>query len=111
MRSYTTSATPDLEQAARRTYVERSCDEWWILPALHGLVHPDEVLEPYEFSSLYDPKARSPQGGLDWSGRRESNSRPQLGKLDGRSNCQPNRQRSPCAEASPSFEQRPSLLQ
>lgn len=25
-----------------------SCSEWWVLSALHGLVHPDEVLEPYD---------------------------------------------------------------
>lgn len=34
--------------AGRRAYVERSCDEWWILSAEHGLVHPDDVLEPYD---------------------------------------------------------------
>jgi hypothetical protein len=28
--------------------VEHSCDEWWILSALHGLVYPDDVLEPYD---------------------------------------------------------------
>lgn len=32
----------------RRRYVEASCDEWWVLSAVHGLVHPDEVLEPYD---------------------------------------------------------------
>lgn len=32
----------------RRRFVERTCDEWWILSALHGLVHPDDVLDPYE---------------------------------------------------------------
>ena len=32
----------------RRRYVEHSCDEWWILSALHGLVDPDEMLEPYD---------------------------------------------------------------
>ena len=31
----------------RRSYVERSSDEWWVLSAKHGLVHPDEVLAPY----------------------------------------------------------------
>lgn len=34
----------------RRRYVERSCDEWWILSALHGLVHPEDVLEPYDLA-------------------------------------------------------------
>ena len=28
--------------------VERSCERWFILSALHGLVEPDRVLEPYE---------------------------------------------------------------
>jgi hypothetical protein len=32
----------------RRAYVEQSCDEWWILSAKHGLVHPDEMLDPYD---------------------------------------------------------------
>ena len=34
--------------SGRRSYVERSCDEWWILSAEHGLVHPDAVLGPYD---------------------------------------------------------------
>jgi len=32
----------------RRSYVEWSSDSWWILSAKHGLVHPDEVLAPYD---------------------------------------------------------------
>jgi hypothetical protein len=32
----------------RRAYVEYSCDEWWILSAEHGLVHPDQVVAPYD---------------------------------------------------------------
>jgi hypothetical protein len=31
-----------------RAAVESSCDRWYILSALHGLVSPDGVLEPYE---------------------------------------------------------------
>src|SRR3954466_14680407 len=31
-----------------RQHVEGSCDEWWILSSRHGLVHPDQVLAPYE---------------------------------------------------------------
>jgi hypothetical protein len=34
----------------RRRYVESSCDEWWILSALHGLVHPDKVIAPYDLA-------------------------------------------------------------
>ncbi len=32
----------------RREFVERSCDEWWILSALHGLVNPLTVISPYD---------------------------------------------------------------
>ncbi|MEX1263849.1 MAG: DUF6884 domain-containing protein [Actinomycetota bacterium] len=32
----------------RRAYVERTCGRWFILSAKHGLVDPDEVLEPYD---------------------------------------------------------------
>lgn len=34
--------------SGRRSFVERTCDEWWILSAEHGLVHPDDVLAPYD---------------------------------------------------------------
>ena len=29
-------------------YAEQECDRWYILSAKHGLVHPDDVLEPYD---------------------------------------------------------------
>lgn len=32
----------------RRRYVEQSCDEWWVLSAKHGLLHPDRTIEPYD---------------------------------------------------------------
>ena len=32
----------------RRAYVERSCGRWLVLSALHGVVRPDAVLEPYD---------------------------------------------------------------
>jgi Family of unknown function (DUF6884) len=32
----------------RRAFVESTCDRWFVLSAKHGLVSPDEVLEPYE---------------------------------------------------------------
>lgn len=32
----------------RRSYVEWTCDRWFILSAKHGLVSPDQVVEPYE---------------------------------------------------------------
>ena len=33
---------------ARVAYVERTCDEWLILTAKHGLVGPDDELDPYD---------------------------------------------------------------
>ena len=47
----------------RRSYVERSCGEWWILSAKHGLVHPDEVLAPYDVTL----KDASRPARKDWS--------------------------------------------
>jgi hypothetical protein len=32
----------------RRNYVEHSCDEWWVLSALHGLVNPSAIIDPYD---------------------------------------------------------------
>jgi hypothetical protein len=29
-------------------YAELTCDRWYVLSAKHGLVHPDEVIEPYD---------------------------------------------------------------
>ena len=34
----------------RRRFVEAACSEWWILSALHGLVHPSDVLAPYDLA-------------------------------------------------------------
>lgn len=34
----------------RTRYVERTCDRWFILSALHGVVDPDTVLAPYDES-------------------------------------------------------------
>ncbi len=32
--------------------MERTCDQWWILSALHGLVDVNDVLEPYDFTLI-----------------------------------------------------------
>ena len=32
----------------RRRAVERSCDEWFVLSALHGLLDPGQTVEPYD---------------------------------------------------------------
>ncbi len=44
----------------RRSYVEQSCSEWWILSAEHGLVSPDQVLAPYDVTlkDLGSPERR-----------------------------------------------------
>jgi hypothetical protein len=34
----------------RRAFVERTCERWYVLSALHGLVEPESVLEPYDVS-------------------------------------------------------------
>lgn len=34
----------------RRECVERTCARWFILSALHGLVEPDELIEPYDLA-------------------------------------------------------------
>jgi len=41
----------------RRSYVEQSCSEWWILSAEHGLVHPEEVLAPYDVALKDESRA------------------------------------------------------
>ena len=32
----------------RREYVERTCDEWLILSALHGVLDPSTAIDPYD---------------------------------------------------------------
>jgi hypothetical protein len=39
----------------RRAFVEKTCDRWFILSALHGLVDPDDVVAPYD-QTLADAK-------------------------------------------------------
>jgi hypothetical protein len=38
--------------AGRRRWVERTCDQWFVLSAQHGLVDPDAVLEPYDVTLM-----------------------------------------------------------
>ncbi|MEA3339465.1 MAG: hypothetical protein U9R15_05810 [Chloroflexota bacterium] len=60
-------------------YAERLCDEWYVLSAKHGLVHPDTILKPYDAAlSGLDHDARVEWGAnvlLDLRG---------LGHLDSR---------------------------
>jgi hypothetical protein len=32
----------------RRRFVERSCDQWFVLSALHGVIEPAQVVAPYD---------------------------------------------------------------
>lgn len=41
----------------RRSYVEESCDRWFILSAAHGVVDPEAVLEPYDRTLKHAPIA------------------------------------------------------
>lgn len=34
--------------AGRRAFVEKTCDQWYVLSAKHGLVDPNTVIEPYD---------------------------------------------------------------
>jgi hypothetical protein len=43
---------------AMRRYAEATGDEWRILSAKHGLVHPDETLYPYDEFGLTEQQAR-----------------------------------------------------
>ena len=63
----------------RRAFVERSCTEWWILSAEHGLVHPSQVLAPYDVTLKNAGTARR----RAWSAR-------VLEELDRRVNLGPN---------------------
>lgn len=40
-----------------RAYVERTGETWFILSAKHGLLHPDETVEPYDLTLKRMPKA------------------------------------------------------
>lgn len=48
-----------------RAYVEAHGDDWYILSAEHGLLHPDTVIAPYETSLL----AMDDRSRLNWATR------------------------------------------
>ncbi len=48
-----------------RRYVDRTGRPWFILSAKHGLVHPDEVISPYELTLNNMPLA----GRRQWASR------------------------------------------
>jgi len=61
----------------RVKYVSQTCDQWFILSALHGLVEPDCVLEPYDVA--LDDASR--QQRREWSARVLQQLRDRLGDL------------------------------
>ena len=48
-----------------RAYVERTGDLWFVLSAQYGLVHPDEVIEPYDLTL----NTMEVSGRRRWAGR------------------------------------------
>lgn len=47
----------------RRSFVERSCDRWFVLSAKHGLVDPLEIIAPYDVALT----KKSNSYRVDWS--------------------------------------------
>lgn len=41
----------------RRAYVEQSCGRWLIISALHGVVRPEAVIEPYDVTLIKAPRS------------------------------------------------------
>jgi hypothetical protein len=41
-------------------YAEATCDRWYILSALHGLVHPDALIEPYDVKLGANTRGQEP---------------------------------------------------
>ena len=51
------------------TYAEATCERWYVLSAKHGLIHPDQVIEPYDVKlgrSHRDP-AKDAMPIWDWA--------------------------------------------
>jgi hypothetical protein len=63
----------------RRAFVERTCERWYILSALHGLVEPERILEPYDATL----KEASVAQRRAWSARVVQELKRQLGDLAG----------------------------
>lgn len=49
---------------ARKAHVERTCDRWFVLSALHGMLEPDEVIAPYDHTLQRVPA----RGRRAWAG-------------------------------------------
>lgn len=63
----------------RREFAERSGRPWFILSALHGVVDPDTVLDPYDVTLKRIPKAAR----REWGQRVVSQLESRFGSLDG----------------------------
>jgi hypothetical protein len=63
----------------RRAYVERTCDRWFVLSALYGLVEPETMIEPYDVSLTKAPERER----RDWSERALKALDNELGGLSG----------------------------
>lgn len=61
----------------RARYVQRSCDRWFILSALHSVLEPETVVEPYDV--ILDNASR--QLRREWSRQRLAQLRDLLGDL------------------------------
>ena len=64
----------------RRAVVEASCDRWYVLSAQHGLVAPDQVLEPYDAALTAVPVSERRL----WAARVLAELNEQLDTLEGR---------------------------
>jgi hypothetical protein len=71
--------SPSTGFRGRRTFVERSCDRWFILSAKHGVVDPDDVLEPYDQTLVGAPIATK----REWAARVLRELEMKLGPLSG----------------------------
>ena len=61
----------------RVRYVSKTCDQWFILSALHGVVEPDHVLQPYNVTLDDAPRKER----REWSRRVLRQLRDRLGDL------------------------------
>lgn len=61
-------------------YAELTCDRWYVLSAKHGLVHPDEVIEPYDMRLGTTHRTTPPIH--DWAARVQDQMAAQLAGLE-----------------------------
>lgn len=84
----------------RRAFAERA-QRWFILSALHGLVRPEQVLEPYDMALADQSRAYRQEWGL----RVVDTLRAELGSLTGRPSTSTQARRTP-TRSSPSLRMR-----